>query len=201
MSAFEKQAGEKGGSGTPGKQQRSKGAKEWWEKLQPSKNGEGRGSGGDRAALARLRRCSTWVEAAAEPETALLFRQIGGGDAKRLPRVAALAAVLAHVRSDEASNLASSVGSKGGDDEAAVLSPLRLRRLLTTQGDDAILTAFRRLIALKHSTVNVADLARLVLYWEDERTRMKFAFDYWQAGPAAPEDEAPKHVSANSANA
>jgi CRISPR system Cascade subunit CasB len=73
--------------------------------------------------------------------------------------------------------------------------------LLTTQGDDATLIAFRRLIALKRGTANVGDLARLILYWEDEKTRMKFAFDYWQAGQAAPTDEAPKDDAPAAANA
>jgi CRISPR system Cascade subunit CasB len=115
MSESEKNAPEKVSLGKNGKQP-SDGAKAraWWENLQPSKSGEERARGGNRAALARLRRCSTWVEAATEPEMALLFRQIGRRQERRLPRVAVLAAVLAHVRSDEASNLASSVGSKGG---------------------------------------------------------------------------------------
>jgi CRISPR-associated endonuclease/helicase Cas3 len=116
----------------PGMQDRSNGARGWWENLQPSKNGDDRARGGNRAALARLRRCSTWIEAAAEPETALLFRRIGHGDERRLPRLAVLAAVLAHVRADEVLKVASSIGPQGGDDATAVLSSLRLRRLLTT---------------------------------------------------------------------
>ncbi len=79
-----------------------------------------------------------------------------------------------------------SLGPQGGDDASALLSSLRLRRLLTTEGHDAILTAFRRVIALKGGTANVANLATLILNWDNERTRMKFAFDYWQAGQAAP---------------
>jgi CRISPR system Cascade subunit CasB len=151
--------------------------------------------------LARLRRCSTWVEAATEPETALLFRQIGRREEKRLPRVAVLAAVLAHVRADETVKVASSVGPQGGDDATAVLSSLRLRRLLTTEGNDALLTAFRRLITLKGGTAKVADLATLILNWDSEKTRMRFAFDYWQAGQAAPTDEAPKDDAPAAASA
>jgi CRISPR system Cascade subunit CasB len=167
-------------------------ARAWWEELQPSRHADERARGGDRAALARLRRCATWMEAAAEAETALLFRRIGRGDEMRLPRVAVLAAVLAHVRSDETLRVASSVGPQGGDEAAALLSPLRLRRLLTTGGDDAILTAFRRLIALKGGSANVSDLAEQILYWHGEKTRMRFAFDYWQAGQAAPLDDLQK---------
>lgn len=185
MSELQKNIPETGSSVRPGK---SGGAKAWWESVQPSKNGDGRTGGGNRGALARLRRCSSWIEAAAEPETALLFNRIGQGQVKRLPRVAVLAAVLAHVRADETSKVASSIGPQGGDDATARFSPLRLRRLLTTEGDDAILTAFRRLVALKGGTADVANLATLILNWDNEKTRMKFAFDYWQAGQAAPAD-------------
>lgn len=159
----------------------------WWKALQPAANGEKRPGGGNRAALARLRRCSTWVEAAAEPETIQLFRMLGGGDERKLRRVAVLAAVLAHIREDEHKKVASSIGPEKADDEkTAKFSRLRLRRLLTTAGDDAIMTAFRRLAALMGGRANVADLAWLILYWDNEKTRMRFAFDYWQAGAAAP---------------
>ena len=132
-----------------------------------------------------------------------MFRRIGRGDEKRLPRVAVLAAVLAHVRTDETPKIASSVGPQGGDDATARLSALRLRRLLTTEGDDAILTAFRRLVALKGGAANVANLATLILNWDSDpagKTRMNFAFDYWQAGQAAPTDEALADKSSAAAN-
>ncbi len=161
-------------------------ARAWWEGLQPSKNSDQHARGGDRAALARLRRCATWVEAAAEAETALLFRRIGHGEKSGCGAMAILAAVLAHVRSDETSRVASSIGPQGGDEATALLSPLRLRRLLTTEGDEAILTAFRRLVALKSGSANISDLAQQILSWQSEKTRMRFAFDYWQAGQAAP---------------
>ena len=189
MSDIKNNTPDVGGLVRPGKQDGSTGAMGWWERLQPQKSGNGRATG-DRAALARLRRCSTWFEAAAEPETIVLFRRIGQHDEKRLPRVAILAAVLAHVRKDESSKIASSVGPKDGKEENALLKPLRLRRLLSATADDEILTAFRRLVALKGCTANIADLTRNILHWHDERTRMRFAFDYWQAGPAAPHGEA-----------
>jgi CRISPR system Cascade subunit CasB len=189
--------------GAKGRKHRNDGAKarEWWERLQPSKNSDEHARGGDRAALARLRRCATWMEAAAEAETALLFRRTGLGDEMRLPRVAVLAVVLAHVRSDETLKIASSIGPQGGDEAAALLSPLRLRRLLTTEGDDALLTAFRRLVALKGGSANVADLAQQILNWQSERTRMRFAFDYWQAGQAAPSDVLAKNGAHEAADA
>ncbi|MBT3070570.1 type I-E CRISPR-associated protein Cse2/CasB [Rhodomicrobium sp. Az07] len=171
-------------------------ARKWWESLQPAKSGEDANGGGNRAALAKLRRCSTWIEAAAERETALLFRRVGSGNEQRLCRAAVLAAVLAHVRENETTKIASSVGPQKGDEATAQLSQLRLRRLLTASGDDEILTAFRRLVALKGGKANVADLAEIILNWHREDRRMRFAFDYWQAGEAAPR-ETPKDGASN----
>ncbi len=196
MSEFQTKTQEPNGPAKSGKPDRFTVAKRWWESLQPSKSGDGSAGGGNRAALARLRRCSTWFEAAAEPETAHLFRRIGQHDERRLPRIAVLAVVLAHVRTEEPSKLASSVGPENGTEENAKLKPLRLRRLLSATADDEILTAFRRLVALKGGTANVADLTRNILNWHDEKTRMRFAFDYWQAGAAAPMDEAPDELTA-----
>ncbi|WP_127076245.1 type I-E CRISPR-associated protein Cse2/CasB [Rhodomicrobium lacus] len=172
-------------------------ARKWWQSLQPAKSGEvaNANGGGNRAALAKLRRSSTWVEAAAERETALLFRRVGSGNEQRLRRVGVLAAVLAHVRENETVKIASSVGPNKGDDTTAQLSQLRLRRLLSTSGDDEMLTAFRRLVALKGGTANVADLADLIMNWHSENTRMRFAFDYWQAGEAAPRDNPKEETS------
>jgi CRISPR system Cascade subunit CasB len=114
-----------------------------------------------------------------------------------LPRVAVLASVLAHVRDDDKSRpIADVIGKRADDKDAtAVLSDLRLRRLLTAKGDDDILIAFRRLVALMGGTANIADLATNILYWDHpatgDRTRVNFAFHYWQAGPAAPRTSAP----------
>jgi CRISPR system Cascade subunit CasB len=167
-------------------------ARLWWKQLQPSKTDDNGYSRGDRAALAKLRRCSTWVEATAEPQTNVLFRMLGKQKEADLPRVAVLASVLAHVREDDKSRkVADGIGKRPGDDNTeAILSENRLRRLLTATGDDEILSAFRRLVAIMGRTANVADLADNILYWDHpetgDRTRVRFAFNYWKAGSAAP---------------
>ena len=110
--------------------------------------------------------------------------------ARRLPTV--VAAVLAHVREENKNgSVAGSIGKAPNDSETrAVLSELRLGRLLSVSGDDDILIAFRRLVALMGKTANVADLAEQILYWDHrewgDRHRVNFAFNYWQAGDAAP---------------
>jgi hypothetical protein len=51
-------------------------------------------------------------------------------------------------------------------------------------------------VALKGGTANVANLATLILNWENEKTRMKFAFDYWQVGSARPHEGTPRDEDA-----
>ena len=75
----------------------------WWRELQPD---PARDKPGDRAALARLRRCATVAEAMQEQATIALFRRCGGTGPRELPVVGLAAAVLAHVRDDEPGGLA-----------------------------------------------------------------------------------------------
>lgn len=170
-------------------------ARAWWETLQPGK-AEAGGSRGDRAALARLRRASSWIEAAAEPQTIVLFNQLEkkSEHSPKIERVAVLASVLAHVREDDKQNrsVAGVIGAPPDKGDEALLKPLRLRRLLAAKDEEAILTAFRRLVAIMGGKANVADLAWNILTWDSERTRMKFAFDYWRGpAPGAETDAAP----------
>lgn len=172
---------------------RSKIAQDWWRKLQPLVTESGGKLPGDRATLARLRRAANLYDAAAEPETIRLFRLLGFSNPDRLGRVAVVAAVLAHVREQPKNRerLARALGPpRGGKPEDAVYSTLRLRRLLATRGDDDLLIAFRRAVAILKDTANVGDLATLILDWDDDErgdiTRTRFAFDYHDAGEHAP---------------
>ena len=76
-------------------------ARDWWRELQPSDE-HGQPRAGDRAALARLRRAATPADAIAEEPTLMLFRRLGlqSENYPRLPRVAVMAMVLAHIRED-----------------------------------------------------------------------------------------------------
>jgi CRISPR type I-E-associated protein CasB/Cse2 len=138
------------------------------------------------------------LEAAAEPAVARLLAKLFPDSERHtriamLPRAAALAAVLAHVRGDAAgSGFAKTLGNpRGGDGSTPVLSPVRFKRLQSTRGADETLTSFRRAVLLLDKTADVKDLARVLLTWDDEalgdRTRTIFAFDYHGAGLAAPD--------------
>ncbi len=183
-----------------------KAALTWWSALQPNPD-KTKVRKGDSGALARLRR-SELIEAATEEATADLCRRLqsfvrfpGTGS---LERAAVIAAVLAHIREHDSSRtVATAAGQAKGDDQR-VLQPLRLRRLLAATTPDESLIAFRRLVALLGHKVNVADLAECLFDWPDEtrgqRRRTRFAFDYYGAGAAAPEDSAapdnPDHAAA-----
>lgn len=151
----------------------------WWRELQPN---EETGAPGDRAAAARLRRCTTVAEAMQEPETVALLRRLGGGR-REFPSVALLAAVLASVRKDAPkAGVARSLGPENPDQvETALMSPLRFRRLLDAEDKDERLAAFRRMVLMLGGTADVHDLAASLLDWR-ERRRIDWTYAYWNAG-------------------
>jgi CRISPR system Cascade subunit CasB len=176
----------------------------WWRALGPIETKTGM-LPGDRATLARLRRCSAPTEAAMEPATAKLFKALGfnARDDGHLGRAAALAAVLAHVRKDGGGSIALAIGAPpGGEPGGALLKPNRFRTLMAARTDDEILTSFRRVVAMLDHTANVRDLAKLILSWTDDeagdRARTRFAFAYHGAADYAPtaasETSAPEKV-------
>ena len=165
----------------------------WWSGLQPEAKQDRRGSGNP-GALARLRRADL-LDAAMEEVTIDLFHRLKPlvpfHDEALVERVALIAAVLAHVREHENRKVAAAAGEKAGEVQR-VLHPLRLRRLFATHSASDCLVAFRRLVALLGKKANVTDLAESLMDWPDEirgdKRRTRWAFDYYGAGTAAPED-------------
>ena len=151
----------------------------WWRGLQTTDT-----QPGNRAALARLRRCSTPAQAATVPEALDLARQLGitFGRHHRFEGVLLTAMVLAHVREDDRSaSLARQLGGAGPDQRAA-MSPLRFARLLNADSTDEKLIAFRRAVALLRGVAHVPSLAAALLDWS-EQTRIAWAFEYHGAPP------------------
>lgn len=183
--------------GTPAPK-RDQVARRWWASLQDFRADGTPNRGRDRAALARLRRASTPTEAVDEPAVFELYKRLGFGEReveRRLPRVAALAAVLAHVRSDAASGESGfrrSFAEMLGHGEQPPMSPLRFKRLLSAKTDQDILVQFRRAVALAGArNIDVGDLAASLLAWDKDERRMRWAFDYHGAGFAAPDKTDP----------
>ena len=168
---------------------RGKVALRWWTVLQPSPDGARRG---DPAALARLRRATTPVEAigAAPEHVVRLARAL---DMMRCPEPAAeVAAVLAHVKThDPSRKVAQALGTRSVKDAPPAMSELRFRRLLQAGTAEERMTAFRRAVRLLGGTVNVADLAESLLAWSHpdwgEQERIRWLFRY--VGEIPPETE------------
>jgi CRISPR system Cascade subunit CasB len=157
-------------------------ARSWWRDLQPRPDG----SGGDRAALARLRRAATARDAAEDPTTLALCRALGMGW-RGLEGAAVAAAVLARVREDAPDQPAAR--QLGGAEP--VMSWLRFRRLIQAETPDERITAMRRAVALAGGRLNVADLGGSLLAWNDERRR-RWLYAYHDApDPAAAPPEEP----------
>lgn len=153
---------------------------QWWRTL-AGRHPDRRETGKDRAARARLRRASP-AEAMCEEATLQLFLALGASKA-RLPRVATLACVLATIRDDDRPRFGRCIGREKIDDEqSAKLSLLRFKRLLEATQEDEIAASFRRAIAIAGFTANVRDIAKLVFFFDDDKTRRDLVFDYYGAG-------------------
>lgn len=172
-------------------------ARAWWRDLQPADE-RGQPKDGDRAALARLRRCATPAEAMVEEATLALFRRLGlkATDHQRLPQVALIAMALAHVRADAEPSAdgfrpaaARAVGRASLEDEdSAKMSVLRFRRLLSARDQAELAQQMRRLVALADGRVNVGDLAASLFFWGD-KVRQRWTFEYYAAGAAVPRSD------------
>ncbi len=166
-------------------------ARKWWRALSDTKYG-------DRAAMARLRRCETPVDALTVAPALALSRalQRNQPDTSSFQDALGLAILLAHVKEDDTQHLMRAAGWKtfpgekketeAGADHP-LLSELRFRRLIQTASDEK-LTAFKRLVRIMSGKVDVVDLAESYLFWGDKR-RERWAFDYFAAGSAQPAKE------------
>ncbi|MFN8669397.1 MAG: type I-E CRISPR-associated protein Cse2/CasB [Gemmatimonadaceae bacterium] len=154
---------------------------------------------GDPATRARLRRCRSTAEALTIAPAIGLARRLGGvverRDAldTRFERSLTLARLLAHVSVDDSMSVMRVVGYQHfpGDRDAPddgnrpLLSETRFKRLLLNPAGEELLTALIRLLAQVDGRANIARLAQDVWWWND-RTRERWAFEYFAAGVAVP---------------
>ena len=155
---------------------RSEAAFAWWQSLTRS---DGPHLGQRRAALARIRRAATPIEVMQEPEALRLIERLP----RNPDRVAVLAGVLAFVRETDERSVARAIGrSSLDDDDSALMSEGRFRRLLQTQ-DNELMDAMRRLAHLAKGKLNVQDLSSAILDWGDgyrgDRVKRRWIFDYY----------------------
>ncbi len=149
----------------------------WWKSL----------SDEDRAGRAELRRCATVAEVAFTAPYHRLLRWLGSrlkeGDARR---VAAIAAVLAHVESEpgDGGSMAKRMGKPKGEGQASIVSDARFRHLVRNEDPDEMLRELVRVVRQLDREAPVEALFRDLMSW-DERTRMRWARDYYEAAPSA----------------
>lgn len=160
-------------------------AYEWWKELigvdQERQDGAGR------ATLARLRRCNTPSEAFSIASVNRLLLRLNEPDRKNdeywLNRVAILAITLGYVKQHKHlhGGLMDPVGRETLDDaESAKFSEGRFRRFLQVREPEEMLTAFRRLVKFMPDDVDIKQLARTILHWNDN-VRCDLAFSYYGA--------------------
>lgn len=146
-------------------------AHDWWQRLTARESSR---LGQRRAALARMRRAATPILVMQEPETLQLIERLP----RRPERVAALAGVLAFVRETDHHSVARAIGRASiDDDQSALVSEGRFRRLLQVQ-DDELMDAMRRLVRMTKGTLNVRDLSLSILHWGDG-VKKRWIFDYY----------------------
>lgn len=157
-------------------------AADWWAGLVPVEDGAQPVPGGKRAALARLRRANDPLEVMMEPDALRLVQRLSTfrADSDRVVRVAVLAGVLAVVRKHVQDPITSILGRPSLDNETAKLSEGRFRRILQTPAND-LLGPMRRLVRLANCEVNVPDLAKSILDWDEPKTKQRWIFDYYGA--------------------
>ncbi len=173
----------------------------WWRGLQ-DQLGDGKPNPfADRRARAVLRRADPG-EALEEESVLGLHRRLWPERRVPLPRqierTLRVALVLAHIREEDKTRdggpvrgFARALGRQTFGDPAAALSPLRFRRLIAARDTDEIVREFRRAVDAAGNVANVRDLAAILLGWEDDWVRTRFAFDYFATGQTARDAKAP----------
>lgn len=199
----------------PRRSSRGQTAYEWWRDncKQPSTDEDGPPRKYDPAIRAKLRRCHSNTEAASIRAVVVLAERLQA--LRKDPRpfdpaidaALGLARVLAYVVQDIPEAPMRAAGWKRfpgadaksqEDDVQPVLSETRFRRLLGVESGEEQVTAFIRLVKLLGGRVNVAQLSRDFLHWNNAETRKRWAFDYYHASFAAPtsNDTTPSEATA-----
>lgn len=186
------------GAGSAPSKERAFLAAAWWRALQDTTSDGSPNPRVDRAARARLKRAEGGEAfAAADPAVLDLHFRLWGEtwNDEKIRVTLRLALVLVHVREEVSGGegtyperFARSLGPSRLEEDDGVLKTLRFRALLAAREEEDVVRRFRRAVALAGRRANVRDLARVLLDWNDDSTRTRFAFDYFAAGAAAPED-------------
>lgn len=168
----------------------------WWRALHP----DDEGSRGDRAAAARLRRAGSLFEVMVEAEAIRLYgracdalgrTRLSESEAVGIAIVAGVLAAAKPAAKPDYTSFATMLGRtaegrRPGENERALLSPLRFAALIRAADPEERLRHLRRAVVLaRGKNFDVPRFADDVLRWSDE-TRQRWIFEYHQQGRAAP---------------
>jgi len=147
-------------------------------------------SRGDRA---QLRRAATLEEAALAPAFYRMLQSLRLPEQDLTPEALKALAALAMIAARVDTNLSSrrlglSLGTQTGKKDPEV-SEARFRRLLESADLEERLAILRRLVALIDKTVDLREIAAVLLDWNADRRR-QLAYDYYTGfGPASDSKE------------
>lgn len=136
----------------------------------------------DRASRAVLRRCATLDAVALSDAYQRFYRYMLAcnawpADAEnwQKDKLAAIAALLAHVKSEDTQRLPIKMSELEGD--RPLVSEMRFRDLLKIETTDDLFTSLRRTLPLMGYQANIEQLAHDVYWWND-KTKKDWAYSY-----------------------
>lgn len=142
----------------------------------------------DRASRAVLRRCATLDAVTLSDAYQRFYHYMltcgWPEDTSEWQRdkLAAIAGLLAHVKTDDTQRLPIKMSELTGD--RPLVSELRFRSLLKIETTDDLFVSLRRTLPLMGYQASVEQLARDVYWWNDD-TKKKWAYSYrWPAKPS-----------------
>lgn len=135
-------------------------------------------SGAARADRATLRRAADLTAVACLPAYQRVYRSMDGywQDSQK-ERLAAVVALLAHVKSESSLSLPEAMSQKPDGSDRNPVSALRFRRLLDAPDTEALFSGLRRALPLIDHRVNPESLIKDVFFWGDD-TKKRWAYGY-----------------------
>lgn len=152
----------------------------WWHELHHEK-----ASGQARADRAMLKRCASVDEVVLQSAYGRIYRRLLEAHAgepwkpRQQDRLAALVALLAHVKDKSELSLPKAMSERKTKDDSAPVSELRFQRLLESPDIHALFTGVRRVLPLIKHKVNIQSLAVDVFTWND-RVKKRWAYGYYE---------------------
>jgi CRISPR system Cascade subunit CasB len=135
----------------------------------------------DRASRAVLRRCATLDAVTLSDAYQHFYRYMlacgwseNASDWQR-DKLAAIAGLLAHVKTDDTQRLPIKMSELAGD--RPLVSELRFRDLLKIETNDDLFVSLRRALPLIDNKANIYQLANDVYFWGD-KTKKEWAYSY-----------------------